>query len=93
MIVTATRAIKSIYIIASNVSSTIRLTSSYVGGKPHLLILIPYINNIYHICQKIKQNLSTFFAKKRTIYLIGKLFSFFLYDYRACSFFKDMDVK
>ena len=40
MIVTATRATKSKYIIASKVSSTIRLTSFYVGGKPHLLIII-----------------------------------------------------
>ena len=42
MIVTATNAVKSKYIVTVNASSTIRLTSSYVGGKPHLLILISY---------------------------------------------------
>ena len=33
------------YIVAINdCISIIRLTSSYVGGKPHLLILISYVN-------------------------------------------------
>ena len=43
MIVTDTRPAKSNLIINNNTcTSTIRLTSSYVGGKPHLLILISY---------------------------------------------------
>ena len=41
MIDTDTRPVKSSFIINNNaLISTIRLTSSYVGGKPHLLILI-----------------------------------------------------
>mgnify|MGYP001853018369 CR=1 FL=1 len=44
MIVTDTRPVKSIFIINNNAFiSIIRLTSSYVGGKPHLLILISYV--------------------------------------------------
>ena len=43
MIVTDTRPAKSISIISNNACiSIIRLTSSYVGGKPHLIVLIPY---------------------------------------------------
>ena len=43
MVVTDTRPVKSNLIINNKVcTSTIRLTSSYVGGKPHLLILISY---------------------------------------------------
>lgn len=45
MIVTDTKPAKSNFIINSKVVSTIRLTSSYVGGKPHLLISFP-INDI-----------------------------------------------
>ena len=45
MIVTDTRPVKSNLIINNKVcTSTIRLTSSYVGGKPHLLILISHVN-------------------------------------------------
>ena len=43
MIVTDIKTAKSSFIINNNAcTSTIRLTSSYVGGKPHLLILISY---------------------------------------------------
>ena len=42
MIATDIKPAKSNFIIKSKVVSTIRLTSSYVGGKPHLIILIPY---------------------------------------------------
>ena len=43
MIVTDIKPEKSNFIINNKVGiSIIRLTSSYVGGKPHLLILISY---------------------------------------------------
>jgi len=43
MIVTDIKPVKSNFIINNNIcTSTIRLTSSYVGGKPHLFILISY---------------------------------------------------
>ena len=45
MIVADTRPAKSNFIIKSKVVSTIRLTSLYVGGKPHLHILISYKQN------------------------------------------------
>ena len=69
MIVTATSAVNSKYTVTSNTSSTIRLTSSYVGGKPHLLILFSYCN--YYIIFLAKkqwffiQNISTNFTDKQ----------------------------
>ena len=54
MIVTDTRPVKSNF-INNNISiSTIRLTSSYVGGKPHLFVLISY--KLYYIlfCYKLQ---------------------------------------
>ena len=55
MIVTDTRPANSNSIINNKaVISTIRLTSSYVGGKPHLLILISY-NSYYTTYNRKKQ--------------------------------------
>ena len=54
MIVTDTRPANNNFIINNKVViSTIRLTSSYVGGKPHLLILISYnyYTLIFLFCQ------------------------------------------
>lgn len=54
MIVTDTRPANSNLIINNKVViSTIRLTSSYVGGKPHLFILISYKN--YYTTLNIKK--------------------------------------
>ena len=41
MIVTDIKPVSSNLIINSKAFSTIRLTSSYIGGKPHLLISFP----------------------------------------------------
>ena len=55
MIVTDTRPANNNFIINNKVViSTIRLTSSYVGGKPHLLILISY-NSYYTTYNRKKQ--------------------------------------
>ena len=55
MIVTDTRPANSNLIINNKVViSTIRLTSSYVGGKPHLFILISYEQH-YTLLQAKKQ--------------------------------------
>lgn len=56
MIVTDTRPAKSKYAIHNNPwSSIIRLTSSFVWGKSHLLILISLKNSLAHCSNKIKR--------------------------------------
>ena len=56
MIVTGTRPAKSKFVINNNTCiSIIRLTSSFVGGKPHLLILISLHNRLTHCSKKIKR--------------------------------------
>ena len=59
MIVTDTRPANNNFIINNKVViSTIRLTSSYVGGKPHLLILISYNSYYTHIIEKKQANMN-----------------------------------
>ena len=66
MIVTDTKPAKSKFIINNNVcTSIIRLTSSYVGGKPHLLILISY--KLYYTVFIYKKQAK--FIKNRKIFL------------------------
>ena len=56
MIVTDTRPVKSKCITKIKTSnSIIRLTSSFVGGKPHLLILISLNNSLAYCTTKIKR--------------------------------------
>lgn len=66
MIVTDTKPAKSKFIINNNVCTPIiRLTSSYVGGKPHLLILISY--KLYYTVFIYKKQAK--FIKNRKIFL------------------------
>ena len=62
MIVTDTKPANSNLIINSKVFSTICLTSSYVGGKPHLLISFP-IKVLY---QNMEIKVNTKLTKKQT---------------------------
>ena len=62
MIVTDIKPARSNFIIENKVISIIRLTSSYVGGKPHLLISFP----INCIIQKLEIKVNTKLTKKQT---------------------------
>ena len=75
MIVTDTRPVNSSFIINNKAStSIIRITSSFVGGKPHLFILFSYGKD-YNIKFKVCLANKTIFLRNFIAIIIKKIYN------------------